>query len=43
MSKLENERIGKLENEEIRKMRKLGNEEISKWGASYKKSASGRD
>jgi len=24
-------------------MRELGNEEISKWGASYKKSASGAD
>ena len=32
MSKLENERIGKLENEEI-----------SKWGASYKKSPNGGD
>jgi hypothetical protein len=32
MSKLENEEIGKLENEEI-----------SKWGGSYKKSASGGD
>ena len=30
----------KLENEKIRE---LGNEEISKWGASYKKSASGGD
>ena len=30
----------KLENE---KMRKLENEKISKWGASYKKSANGGD